>query len=74
MANEPLATITEYIESSECDLCSKEAELVVATFRSAFPPGSHVCFGCLKKLVLVDHKHQIRNGARSSQVTLPEKD
>lgn len=57
---EAIAQITEYIESSECDLCAKDSELVVVSFRTAFPSGSQVCFACLKKLVLVDHKHRLR--------------
>lgn len=60
MPTKALCTITGYQETAECDLCSKDAPVVIATFRTAFPPDSHLCFLCLKKLVLVDHKHSMR--------------
>ena len=62
-----LAQITAYLESEECDLCSKEVELVTATFRTAFPPDSQVCFACLKKLILVDHKHSVRRNGKATK-------
>ncbi len=64
MTQETVATITAFMEAAECDLCAKESELVVAAFRTAFPPDSQVCFACLKKLVLVDHKHQTRRAGK----------
>lgn len=66
MPADSLANITEYLESAECDLCSKDAAVVIATFRTAFPPDSQVCFACLKKLVVVDHKHHSRKAGNSS--------
>jgi len=66
MTQKSVATITAFVETAECDLCSKESELVVATFRTAFPPDSQVCFACLKKLVLVDYKHSVRSANRST--------
>lgn len=64
MSESPIATILSFQETGECDLCSKQTDVIVASFRTAFPPNSHVCFSCLRKLVTVDHKHHHRRNGR----------
>lgn len=72
MSQSPIATISEFHESGDCDLCSKETDVVVATFRTAFPPDSHVCFNCLRKLVTVDHKHHSRRNGKLQSKPAPQ--
>lgn len=69
MSDHPIGTITEFHEAGECDLCGKQIEVVVASFRTAMAPESYVCFGCLKRLVIVDFKHEQRRHSKLKKAT-----